>query len=138
MFDENGSFESGLLNQETMNVSNPHNNLTPERHFIVRVSGNSMDGGLFPIKDGDVVLLEKNEGGTISNQIFAVEYTDDYGETSYVLKRIEKQPDGSYILISLNRNYKPIPVQPEQMKPLARLIEKIKDRHQSLRTSQKI
>jgi hypothetical protein len=57
---------------ETIEIENVHGNLDPKRHFVVRASGNSMDGGNAPIKDGDMLLFEKNEGGTISNQIFAV------------------------------------------------------------------
>ena len=106
-------------------MPNPHRNLDPSRHFILRASGDSMDGGNNPIKDGDLLLLEKNEGGTISNQIFAVKYFDDTGDDAFVLKRIEKRPDGSYLLVSQNRKYYPVTVEPDQMFPLARLKYKL-------------
>jgi superfamily II DNA or RNA helicase/HKD family nuclease/diadenosine tetraphosphate (Ap4A) HIT family hydrolase len=32
--------------------------IDPKRHFVVRASGSSMDGGPSPIRDGDLVLLE--------------------------------------------------------------------------------
>lgn len=32
--------------------------IDPQRHFVVRASGDSMDGGPSPIRDGDLVLLE--------------------------------------------------------------------------------
>jgi phage repressor protein C with HTH and peptisase S24 domain len=108
-----------------MEIPNPHHNLDPEKHFIVRATGDSMNGGHNPIKDGDLILLEQNSGGTISNQIFAIEYQDEFGDTSYVLKRIEKEPNGSYQLISLNKDYPPIPVDPSTMKPFARLKQKL-------------
>jgi len=120
----NGAFE---YEAESIKIPNPHKNLDPEKHFIVRASGDSMNGGRNPIKDGDLLILELNRGGTISNQIFAVEYCDDSGNVSYILKRIEKESDGSYMLISQNRNYKPIPVNPENMSPFARLKEIIKE-----------
>jgi phage repressor protein C with HTH and peptisase S24 domain len=80
-----------------------------------------MDGGNAPIKDGDLLVLELNKGGTISNQIFAVEYQDEFGETAYVLKRIEKLPNGGYLLKSRNKAYEPIAVDPETIVSFARL-----------------
>jgi len=120
-----GAFDdsSAEYASETIEIENPHGNLNPKKHFIVRASGDSMDGGNNPIKDGDFLLLELNTGGTISNQIFAVEYQDEFAETAYVLKRIEKQPDGTYQLVSQNKSYAPIPVDPEIMKPFARLLK---------------
>lgn len=118
-----GAFRDGSAEfaVETTDVPDPHGNLDPKRHFVVRASGDSMNGGNAPIHDGDLLVLELNKGGTISNQIFAVEYQDEFGETAYVLKRIEKLSDGSYILVSANREYKPIPVDPSTMFPFARL-----------------
>lgn len=114
---------------ETIEIENVHGNLDPKRHFAVRAAGDSMNGGNAPIMDGDMLLLEKNEGGTVSNQIFAVKYRDEFGEASYVLKRIEKDAPGRYRLVSANKDYKDIPVVTENMFPFARLkrnLEKIK------------
>ena len=36
------------------------------------------------LKDGEGLNVEFKTGGTISNQIFAVESLDDFGEMSYV------------------------------------------------------
>jgi SOS-response transcriptional repressor LexA len=122
-----GAFRDGIgeYEKETMKVANLHINLDPERHFIVRANGDSMDGGNNPIKDGDLLLFELNEGGTISNQIFAVEYQDDFGETAYVLKRIVKDATGKYMLVSRNKTYPPIQVDPETMFPFARFKYKL-------------
>ena len=119
-----GVFQDGIsaeFTKEFIEVENRHGNLDPERHFVVRASGDSMDGGNNPIKDGDLLLLEVNVGGAISNQVFAVGYQDEFGNMSYVLKRIEKLPDGSYHLVSSNKKYPPISVDPATMKPFARL-----------------
>lgn len=110
---------------EKIEVTSVHGSLEPERHFVVRARGDSMDGGNVPIKDGDLILLELNEGGTISNQIFAVRYQDEFGEEAYVLKKIKKDPSGAYRLISNNKKYKDIPVNPENMFPFARFKNKI-------------
>jgi len=117
-----GAFRDGVSEYEAgaIEIQNPHKKLDLEKHFIVRASGDSMDGGRSPIKNGEL-LLELNTGGTISNQIFAIEYRDNSGALSYILKRIKKQSDGSYVLISHNRAYPPIPVDPESMFPFARL-----------------
>lgn len=106
---------------ETIEIDNPHRNFDLLRHFVVRASGNSMDGGNAPIRDGDMLLLERNEGGTISNQIFAVEYSDGFGGTSYLLKRIEKDAPGRYRLVSANKDYDDIHVGIGNMFPFARL-----------------
>jgi hypothetical protein len=106
---------------ETIEIENVHGNIDPKRHFVVTATGSSMDGGNAPIQDGDLLLLERNEGGTISNQIFAVEYQDEFGGTAYALKRIEKDMTGRYRLVSANKDYKDIPVSTENMFPFARL-----------------
>lgn len=108
---------------ETVEIEDIHGNLDPKRHFLVRATGDSMDVWNLPIRDGDLLLLEFNEGGTVSNQIFAVEYRDEFGGTSYVLKRIVKDALGRYRLVSGNKDYKTkdIPVEPENMFPFARL-----------------
>ena len=106
---------------ETIEIENVHGNIDPKRHFVVTATGSSMDGGNAPIQDGDLLLLEFNEGGTVSNQIFAVEYQDEFGETSYVLKRVEKDAPGQYRLVSANKEYKDMIVNAETMFPFARL-----------------
>jgi hypothetical protein len=106
---------------ETIEIENVQGNIDPKRHFVVTATGSSMDGGNAPIRDGDLLLLEHNEGGTISNQIFAVEFQDEFGGTAYALKRIEKDVTGQYRLVSVNKDYKDIPVSTENMFPFARL-----------------
>ncbi|MBN1864835.1 MAG: hypothetical protein JW808_08040 [Victivallales bacterium] len=106
---------------ETMSIEDPHRNLDPRKHFIARADGDSMDGGNSPIRHGDLLLLEINAGGTISNQIFAVEYRDPTGDTAYLLKRIVKDAPNKYRLKSNNPQYPDIIVQNDSMFPFARL-----------------
>lgn len=106
---------------ETVEIEDVHGNLDPKRHFVVIATGDSMEGGNTPIRDGDLLLLERNEGGTVSNQIFAVEYQDKFGGTTYVLKRIEKDAPGKYRLVSTNQDYDDIEVEAGRMFPFARL-----------------
>jgi len=119
-----GVFRDGAasVELETLRIPDSSGKLDPKRHFVVRASGDSMDGGISPIRDGEFVLLETNEGGSVSNQIFAVEYRDPTtGDTAFALKRVEKNlGTGEYHLVSLNKSYPPIPVEPETMIPFAR------------------
>jgi superfamily II DNA or RNA helicase/HKD family nuclease len=107
---------------ERISLEDPFHRLDPSKHFILRASGHSMNGGRSPIKDGDLLLMELNQGGSISNQIFGVQYEDHFGDLYYVLKRIEKNKDGHYTLVSANKNpeFKDIIVDPKVMKPFAR------------------
>ena len=80
-----GTFKEGFFESvEMMTIDNPHGNLDPKHHFIVRASGDSMSWGNNPIFDGDLLLMEVNTGGTISNQIFAVEHITEFDKIEYV------------------------------------------------------
>ena len=122
-----GTFKDGFseYTEETFEVENNSDNLDPKKHFIVQATGNSMNGGRSPIYDGDYLLFELNEGGTISNQLFAIELQDEStGDSSYIFKRIEKDR-GIYRLVSTNKDYEDIVVNPEKMFPFARFKYKI-------------
>lgn len=126
-----GHFREGLIDHErgTMDVSDARGNLDPDRHFVVQVAGDSMDGGLAPIHNGDFVILERLDpsraGSLTAERAMAVEYRDDSGETSYALKQIRKDNSGVYWLHSWNRTYADIRVDPETMFPFARFIQKL-------------
>lgn len=83
--------------------------LSPDRHFIARASGDSMNGGKSPIYDGDYLLLEQitpENAGSISNQIVAIERSDESGGNQYLLRKVLKNVDGTYALRALNPEYK--------------------------------
>jgi SOS-response transcriptional repressor LexA len=84
-----------------------------------------MDGGKNPIQDGSLVILEKitpDRGGSTAGQIVAVKYDNEFGETAYALKTIKKTADGSYYLISKNRQYPEVKVDADKLFPFARFI----------------
>lgn len=115
---------------DTIAVPDPADKLDPQRHFVVQVHGDSMEGGNAPIHDGDYILLERQDAthaGSLSGygRPWAVEYQDETGDIAYVLKRIEKDPDGKYRLVSKNPAYCDIPVDPETFVPIARFIKKV-------------
>ncbi|KAF1080673.1 MAG: hypothetical protein GQF41_3083 [Candidatus Rifleibacterium amylolyticum] len=100
-------------------------NLSADRHLVVKISGNSMDGGKSPIPDGSLVVLEKitsDRGGSTSGQILAVKYNNEFGDTAYALKTIKKAADGSYYLVSKNKQYPEVKIDPEKLFPFARFI----------------
>ncbi len=96
--------------------------LDPNKHFIARASGNSMNGGRLPIVDGDYLLLEiigSNQAGSISNQILAIERDDVMGDGQYLLRYVKKQAIGQYALIANNPDYELI-MADENMRTFAR------------------
>jgi len=97
--------------------------LDPARHFIARATGQSMDGGKNPIRDGDYLLLElvsPSRAGSITGSVMAIERQDDSGDNQYVLRQVLKGADGSYILRANNPSYRAMPAT-DEMRTLARL-----------------
>lgn len=100
-----------------------YGHLDEERHFIAHASGNSMDGGKNPIKDGDFLLLEAitpEYAGSISNQIVAIERQDLSGDDQYLLRYVRKLGPGQYELIANNPDYQDM-LATEDMRTFARL-----------------
>jgi len=73
--------------------------------FAVRATGDSMDGGTNPIRDGDWIVMRYARGaglGTYRNRVVLVQVPDD-GETfTYQLKRVV-ETDTGWLLRSDNR-----------------------------------
>jgi len=80
-----------------------------------------------PIRDGDYLLLElvgPTNAGSITGSIMAIERQDQTGEDQYLLRVVNKQRDGSYVLVANNPDYEDIHVTPEmaeELRTLARL-----------------
>lgn len=90
--------------------------LDPSRHFIAEASGNSMNGGKKPIRDGDCLLLEyisAEQAGSITGQTLAIERLDEAGDTQYLLRTIRKNHAGTYVLKATNPDYEDIVITPE-------------------------
>jgi superfamily II DNA or RNA helicase/SOS-response transcriptional repressor LexA len=118
---------TGKPNADTIEVPDPRERFRPDRHFVVQVEGDSMDGGRTPIHDGDYIVLERLDasraGSLTAERAMAVEYREESGDTAYALKQIRKDERGAYWLHSWNREYADIRVNPEAMFPFARLVE---------------
>lgn len=117
-----GHFKTGNTDhQEWMDIN--LGNVDPERHFLARASGNSMNGGKNPIVDGDLLLLElvtPTSAGSITGNIMAIEIQDETGDNQYLLRVVQKDENGHYHLKANNPDYSIIPAN-DTMKTFARL-----------------
>jgi phage repressor protein C with HTH and peptisase S24 domain len=96
--------------------------LDPNVHFLARASGNSMNGGKHPILDGDLLLLElitSDRAGSLRGQIVAIERDDISGDVQYLLRKVNKLPNGQYELIAQNPDYE-VMIADESMRTFAR------------------
>jgi len=96
--------------------------LDPAKHFIARASGDSMNGGLHPIRSGDYLLLEvitPNNAGSNDGRIIAIEQQDVTGDDQYLLRKIKKIAPNEYQLIAQNLDY-PLMLATEEMNTFAR------------------
>ncbi len=119
-----GHFRTGRTDAEEFRALGAgHGRLDPARNFIARASGNSMDGGKQPIRDGDYLLLEHvsaGNAGSITGHVVAIEQQDEGGDNQYLLRVVTKSPDGRYILKANNPDYHDLPAS-DEMRTLARL-----------------
>lgn len=118
-----GHFKTGTADaEEYRSLGLGYGKLDPQRHFIARASGNSMNGGKQAIRDGDYLLLElmsPTRAGSITGSIVAIERQDDASDNQYLLRVVVKQSDGSYLLRANNPDYADMPAD-ESMRTLAR------------------
>lgn len=118
-----GYFKTGRADaEEYRSLGRTYGNLDPQRHFIARASGSSMDGGKSPIRDGDYLLLElmsPTRAGSITGCVVAIERQDEVGDNQYLLRVVAKQHDGTYILKANNSAYADMSAD-DSMRTLAR------------------
>lgn len=120
-----GHFKTGRTDsEEYRQLSESHGRLDPARHFIARASGNSMDGGKTPIKDGDYLLLEHispSNAGSITGGTIVAERTDEGGDDQYLLRVVIKSGE-QYVLRANNPDYADL-VATDDMRTRAKLKE---------------
>lgn len=120
-----GHFRAGRTDsEEHRRLPASYGKLDPARHFIARASGNSMNGGRQPIRDGDHLLLEHvtpTNAGSITGTVMAIERDEaSSGEDQYVLRLVIKTRDGQYVLRANNPDYPDMPAT-DEMRTRARL-----------------
>ncbi|MFM2609376.1 DEAD/DEAH box helicase family protein [Vibrio chagasii] len=117
-----GHFKTGTHDDlELMEIELP--NVDPQKHFLARASGNSMNGGKSPILDGQLLLLEfvtPVSAGSITGNTMAIEIQDQSGDDQYLLRVIQKDSQGNYYLKANNPDYEVIEAN-DSMKTFARL-----------------
>jgi len=118
-----GHFKTGRTDaEEYRSLGKEYGSLDPQRHFIARASGNSMDGGKNAIRDGDYLLLElisPSRAGSITGTVVAIERQDQSGDSQYLLRVVTKKPDGTYLLKANNPDYADM-LADDSMRTLAR------------------
>lgn len=118
-----GHFRTGKADaEEHRSIGAGHGPLAPEHHFIARASGNSMNGGKHPIRDGDYLLLERitpGRAGSITGNTVVIEKCDGTGDDQYLLRLVTKTADGRYVLKANNPDYEDMEAN-EEMRTLAR------------------
>ncbi len=119
-----GHFKTGRADAEEHRSLGPgYGRLDPARHFIARASGNSLNGGKHPIRDGDYLLLElvsPTNAGSITGSIMAIERQDEAGDDQYLLCVVTKTRDGRHILKANSPQYEDLDAT-DEMRTLARL-----------------
>lgn len=119
-----GHFRTGRTDSdEHLSLPASYGQLDPHRHFIARASGNSMDGGKHPVRDGDYLLLEllsPTKAGSITGAVVAIERQDESGDNQYLLRNVTKNSRGEYVLKASNPAYEDL-MATDDMRTLARL-----------------
>ena len=120
-----GHFKAGRTDSEEHRaLPTTYGSLDPSRHFIARATGNSMDGGKSPVRDGDHLLLElitPARAGSITGNVVAIERQDEAGgDNQYLLRVVTKNRDGQYVLKANNPAFEDMPAT-DDMRTLARL-----------------
>ena len=114
-----GHFKTGRTDSvEHRALPTTYGALDPSRHFIARATGNSMDGGKNPVRDGDYLLLElisPARAGSITGNVVAIERQDESGDNQYLLRAVTKTRDGQYVLKANNPDYEDMPATDEML-----------------------
>lgn len=98
----------------------------PKKHFVVTAEGNSMDGGVTPIRDGDLVLCEWTRGAsadTVEGKPHLL-VGHDSADTSFAVMKIPRRSNGGWTLESWNPEFAPQALpRGSRLEPIARVLE---------------
>jgi superfamily II DNA or RNA helicase/HKD family nuclease/2-polyprenyl-3-methyl-5-hydroxy-6-metoxy-1,4-benzoquinol methylase len=119
-----GHFRTGRADSdEHLTLPASYGHFDPLRHFVARASGNSMDGGTNPVRDGDYLLLEvltPTTAASITDAVVAIERQDESGDNQYLLRSITTNARGESVLKANNPAYEDL-IATDDMRSVARL-----------------
>ena len=119
-----GHFKTGRADAEVhRSLGSGYGIVDPARQFIARATGDSMDGGKNPVRDGDYLLLElvsPKNAGSVTGKVMAIERQDEAGDNQYLLRMVTKTSEGRYILKANNPMFEDLEAN-ESMRTIARL-----------------
>lgn len=83
------------------------NNLKPENLVIIAMIGDDMDGGFYPMKNKDILLVDTSRNSVYESGVY---FCTSHGNSRvYVRRIIEKMTDGIHCVTTVdNLNYKPL------------------------------
>lgn len=124
-----GAFEGATQHADTIEriAVQTDASVNPKKHFVVRASGDSMNGGDAPIADGDLVLCEWTRGlseDQIRNakQPFLL-VGHDAADTSFAVMKVPRKSKDGWLLESWNSAFPPQKIPPHtKLEPVARVL----------------
>jgi hypothetical protein len=124
-----GQFTGDPEDSKMIDITSGRSRVDPGRHFVLKASGTSMDGGGAPIKNGDLVMMEWMTAASppdVHGQICLVRKLGVDDSEAYVLKRILRK-EGDYYLKSENPPDTLERVDYENIVPMARFVEVVRE-----------
>lgn len=123
-----GHFKSGTTDAE-IRIRAPLElgQISESRHFIARASGDSMNGGAYPILDGDYLLFEQMTQPDFvesEHKIVALESRSKTGENQYLLREASQSEQGDVVFRANNPAYEDLGAD-SSIVPFARLVRKV-------------
>jgi len=92
-----GHFDSGVLAADVTAIELPIDTQDRDGLFAVHVTGDSMDGGPRPLRDGDYAVFRNDRGAapaTIENRVALVQVPTEDGPPGYQVKRLVRDGAG--------------------------------------------
>lgn len=89
----------------------------PESQRIIKMRGDKMDAGDYPLRDGDILIVDISERDVANSGMYL--YTTDLpiGREVFV-SNVNIRPDGDYRLSYFNDKYEDVIYTPEQIKEM--------------------
>lgn len=89
----------------------------PDCQRIVRMRGDKMDGGFYPLKNNDILMIDISKTSIIESAVYI--YTTCFqGHKEVFISRVNIRPDGNVRISYDNSNYNEIIYTPDQIKQM--------------------